>query len=399
MGPDPEWDPSDAHVGRIGGHMADYYAYGSAPANWRGWVGVTYVGAPLSGTWSFDVGVQAINGWHYEVNTVHWSLSFGGETIGSGSGSFYVGTNGSATLGSCSVTKYRTHSRQDFGISLSVWISGTSFDGTSAWSGSDWLGGKESWTVSYDGNGGSAPGSQTKWLGEALTLAGAPSRTGYGFDGWKGSDGITYAAGGQYTADAGCSMTAQWHALYKPPACTLKAVRTGSVSATAEAPAGGYAYVTAAWEVDTSATSGNAAKSVKLECRAAGASSWTALTTGGTQTGTSGTATAHFAASTDTAYEIRATLTDAKQATSWTTGLGFGFVTIDFGQQGKAFGIGTPAVHSGLSVGMSMTAVGSNGSTAPIVPVLFYHEKPDESILPTKPCIIVLEDGTMYLAT
>jgi hypothetical protein len=120
--------------------VADYYAYGSTPANWQGWMGSTYTSTDTSGTWHFDVGVQAINGWHYEVNTVHWSLSFGGEVIGSGSGSFYVDTNGWVTLGSCSVTKQRTHARQDFAISFSVWISGTSFDGTSSWSGSDWLG-------------------------------------------------------------------------------------------------------------------------------------------------------------------------------------------------------------------------------------------------------------------
>ena len=319
--------------------MADYYAYGTAPANWQGWLGSTYSGTDTSGTWHFDVGVQAINGWHYEVSSVHWSLSFGGTVIGSGSGSFSVGTNGWVKLGSCSVTKYRTHSRQDFAISFSVWISGTSFDGTSSWSGSDWLGGKASWYVSYDGAGGSTPASQTKWYGEALTLAGAPSRAGYGFDGWLGSDGTTYAAGSSYTANASATMTAKWHRLYVPPACTLKAVRTGSASSTAEAPAGGYAYVAATWKVDTSVTSGNTSKSVKIEYRTVGASSWTAATTGGTQAGTSGTATAHFAAAMEASYEIRATVTDSVQATSWTATLGTAAVAIDFGAGGRSIGL------------------------------------------------------------
>lgn len=319
--------------------MADYWAYGSAPANWQGWLGSTYSGTDTSGTWHFDVGIQAINGWHYEVNSVHWSLSFGGTVIGSGSGSFYVGANGWVTLGSCNVTKYRTSSRQDFAISLSVWISGTSFDGTSTWSGSDWLGALASWTVSYDGNGGSTPASQTKWLGQALALAGTPSRTGYGFDGWKGSDGTTYVAGASYTGNAALTLTAQWHQLYVPPSCTLRAVRTASASATEESVAGSYAYVTAAWKVDTSVTSGNKSKSVKLEYRASGSSNWTAIAAGGTQTGTSGTATAHFAAALASSFEVRATLTDAKQAASWTATLGTAAVPLDIGPKGRSIGL------------------------------------------------------------
>ena len=349
--------------------MADYYAYGSAPANWQGWMGSTYTGTDTSGTWHFDVGIQAINGWHYEVNTVHWSLSFGGSVIGSGSGSFTVGTNGWVTLGSCSVTKTRTHARQDFGISFSVWISGTSFDGTSSWSGSDWLGGKAAWAVSYDGNGGSTPGSQTKWNGEALTLAGAPSRAGYGFDGWSGSDGQTYAAGASYTANAAVTLTAKWHQLYVPPACTLKAVRTASASSTAEAPAGGYAYVTAVWKVDTSVTSGNSAKSVKIEYRTVGASSWTTASTGGTQTGTSGTATAHFAAALTSSYEVRATLTDAKQATSWTATLGTAAVPFDVGPKGRSIGLLGMASDKADTI-----AVGSSVQTKAIMERLIQTE-------------------------
>lgn len=379
--------------------MSDWY-YGGKNHHWMSVCGFDSTWDGYGQTFKLEVGAQAADGYSYDIyGGANWEIWFNGSKIGSGSTAFSVGANGYQKLGYAEVYYSRQQWDQSFNWEVKVWWGSGFGSGSSSCTGSCWESALASHTVSYNGNGGSTPASQTKWYGTILTLQGAPSRTGYGFDGWKGSDGITYAAGGQYTADAGCSMTAQWHALYKPPACTLKAVRTGSASATAEAPAGGYAYVTAAWKVDTSATSGNAAKSVKLEYRAAGASSWTALTTVGTQTGASGTATAHFTASTTTAYEIRATLTDAKQATSWTTGLGFGSVPIDFGQQGKAFGIGTPAVRSGLSVGMSMTAVGNNGSTAPIVPVLFYHEKPDESILPTKPCIIVLEDGTMYLAT
>lgn len=345
--------------------MADYYAYGSAPANWQGWMGSTYTSDHTSGTWHFDVGVQAINGWHYEVNGVHWSLSFGGEVIGSGSGSFNVGTNGWVTLGSCSVTKYRTHARQDFGISFSVWISGTPFDGTSSWSGSDWLGGKTSWSVSYDGNGGSTPAPQTKWRDEALTLAGAPSRTGYGFDGWSGSDGMTYAAGASYTANASATMTAKWHQLYIPPACTLSVVRVSASSGTPETVSGAWAMATAAWSVDTSVTSGNAAKSIKFEYRVRGASTWSTATTSGTQTGTSGTARAWFAASTGSSYEVRCTVTDAKQGTSFVATVGTAVVPIDFGCKGRSVGLLTVASDTPDTISMRGTMI-ADGASWPI---------------------------------
>lgn len=345
--------------------MADYYAYGSAPANWQGWMGSTYTGTDTSGTWHFDVGIQAINGWHYQVNAVHWSLSFGGTVIGSGTGSFNVGTNGRVTLGSCSVTKYRTHARQDFPISFSVWISGTAFHGTSSWSGSDWLGGKASWAVSYDGNGGSTPGSQTKWYGEALTLAGAPSRAGYGFDGWSGSDGRTYAAGGSYTVNSSATMTAKWHRLYVPPACTLSVVRVSASSGTTEMVSGAYAMATAAWQVDTSVTSGNAAKSVKFEYRVRGASTWSAATTSGTQTGRSGTARAWFAASTGSSYEVRCTITDSVQGTSFTATVGTAVVPIDFGCKGRSVGLLTVASDTPDTISMRGTMV-ADGAKYPI---------------------------------
>lgn len=379
--------------------MADWY-YGSKNHHWRAACGFDSSWDGYGQTFRLEVGAQAEDGYSYDIyGGASWEIWFNGSLIGSGSTRYNVGANGYQKLGYAEVHYNRQQWRQDFSWSVKVSWGGGFGAGSSTCSGSCWEAPLESHTVSYDGNGGSTPTSQTKWYGTILTLQGTPSRTGYGFDGWKASDGTVYKAGGDYGADVSTTMTAQWHALYKPPTCTLKAVRTASSGATDESPAGGYAYITAAWAVDTSATSGNAAKSVALEYRASGDTSWTALTTDGTQTGTSGTATAHFTASTTTAYEVRATVTDAKQATSWTTGLGFGSVTIDFGQQGKAVGIGTPAVRSGLSVGMPMTAVGSGGGTAPMIPVLYYTSKPAESAIPVKPSLVVLADGSMYLVT
>lgn len=75
---------------------------------------------------------------------------------------------------------------------------------------------KASYTVSFNANGGSgAPGNQTKWYGETLTLSSTkPTRTGYTFQGWatSASGSVTYAAGGSYTANSGTTLYAVWKA-------------------------------------------------------------------------------------------------------------------------------------------------------------------------------------------
>lgn len=74
-----------------------------------------------------------------------------------------------------------------------------------------------SYTVSYNANNGTgAPGSQTKWKDQTLILSSTkPTRTGYSFLGWSTSASATtatYAAGGNYTANAGATLYAVWKA-------------------------------------------------------------------------------------------------------------------------------------------------------------------------------------------
>jgi len=117
---------------------------------------------------------------------------------------------------------------------------------------------QNTWTVSYNANGGSStPASQTKLYGQALTLRGAISRsnatatytvsysanysggtnpssgtatktTKYAFNGWKATNGTTYAASGSYTANAATTMTAQWTSSASTTSVTLPTpTRTG----------------------------------------------------------------------------------------------------------------------------------------------------------------------------
>ena len=67
-------------------------------------------------------------------------------------------------------------------------------------------------TVSYNANGGTgAPGNQTKTYGYILTLSSQePTRTGYIFNYWDGSDGGIYYPGSSFGTDADTIMTAHW---------------------------------------------------------------------------------------------------------------------------------------------------------------------------------------------
>lgn len=75
-----------------------------------------------------------------------------------------------------------------------------------------------SYVVKYNANGGSgAPGNQTKWKNQTLTLSTTkPTRTGYTFLGWSTSSSATsatYSAGGNYTANAAATLYAVWKAI------------------------------------------------------------------------------------------------------------------------------------------------------------------------------------------
>lgn len=137
----------------------------------------------------------------------HTISAFNGTKRSSGSGSF-TGTYSISGNGSASKTVSVTfrNFNTDNGDSATKAVS---FNVTvPAWT---------SYTVSYNANGGSgAPGSQTKWKDQALTLSSTkPTRTGYSFLGWSTSStatSATYSAGGKYTANSAATLYAVWKA-------------------------------------------------------------------------------------------------------------------------------------------------------------------------------------------
>ena len=133
--------------------------------------------------------------------------AFNGTKRSSGSSSFTgtysISGNGSATK---TVTVTFKNFNTDNGDSASKNVS---FNVTvPAWT---------SYKITYNANGGSgAPGSQTKWKDQTLTLSSTkPTRTGYSFLGWSTSStatSATYSAGGTYSANAAATLYAVWKA-------------------------------------------------------------------------------------------------------------------------------------------------------------------------------------------
>jgi uncharacterized repeat protein (TIGR02543 family) len=77
-------------------------------------------------------------------------------------------------------------------------------------------------TISYNSNGGTAaPASQTLTPGGSFTVGAAPTRTGYTFVNWSGSNGVTYTPGSSATVpSSNVTLTAAW-ALAAPTGLTV----------------------------------------------------------------------------------------------------------------------------------------------------------------------------------
>lgn len=80
-------------------------------------------------------------------------------------------------------------------------------------------------TISFNGNGGDSPGSQTVSEGSSISLP-SSSRSGYTFDYWI-IGGSAYSAGQNYTVNSDVTATASWTQTYSNPSFT-NGVSSGS---------------------------------------------------------------------------------------------------------------------------------------------------------------------------
>jgi uncharacterized repeat protein (TIGR02543 family) len=118
----------------------------------------------------------------------------------------------------------KTHSAQSITISNAVTVNNCMFwsgasnpkkSGSSTASTTITIPAKPSYTVSFNANGGSgAPGNQTKWYGENLTLSSTqPTRSGYTFVKWNtaaNGSGTNYNPGSTYSGNSGVTLYAIW---------------------------------------------------------------------------------------------------------------------------------------------------------------------------------------------
>ena len=167
---------------------------------------------------SIKIKVECIwesNGWSYSINYVTGKVTCNGTTktvFDSGSIST---SGGDKNLGSYTFTVNKTKSTQSIACKAEITSNSTYVSGTKSASKNQSVSAKTSYTISYDGNGGSTPSNQTKWYGEDINLQGAPSRTGYSFNRWNtntSNTGTGYAGGAKYTANSGVKLYAIWNA-------------------------------------------------------------------------------------------------------------------------------------------------------------------------------------------
>ncbi|MHC5188523.1 InlB B-repeat-containing protein [Enterococcus cecorum] len=151
-----------------------------------------------------------------------WSIAIDGQVR---SGTFNInGVSSTTRISSGTIDVARGTSARNIAVSASFNFDVTwngSYSGSRTASGSVGVERKVSYTVSFNANGGSgAPGAQTRWYGEVITLSSTrPTRYGYIFQGWakSASGAVEYQPGSKYGLDANTTLYAIW----KPETYTI----------------------------------------------------------------------------------------------------------------------------------------------------------------------------------
>ena len=196
------------------------------------------------------------------------------------------------------------------------------------------------YTVTYDPNGGTLAGdkTQTKEYGKALKLTGTATRTNYAFKGWATSKNgsVAYASGANYTANASVTLYAVWELSYVKPKISSFSVTRCNSSGTATAD-GVYARVKFNW------TSSVSNSTVLIEWKDTATQSKTI-----NLSGTSGTVNQVVGGSfsADKTYSISVTIDDGKDPQSMTKSIFSVAFAIDVLAGGKGVAVGKAAETS-----------------------------------------------------
>lgn len=218
-------------------------------------------------------------------------------------------------------------------------------------------------TVSYNANGGSgAPGNQTKWWGEVLTLSNTrPTRANHTFLGWATSanGAVAYQPGGRYGADNNNTLYAVWKLATQPPTIqSFTAQRVNEAGDMSESGTRVKLYVT--WKCDTSGDSANTVQSVTIAVQDGGTWKDTQVTASGA-TGTGMVILTGLSA--DASWRFRATVRDKYGTVNTYTTVGPQRFLLDFSAGGRGIGIGVGAPAEGVAINGNPVTV--NGCRMP----------------------------------
>lgn len=203
------------------------------------------------------------------------------------------------------------------------------------------------YAVKFDANGGTgAPGNQTKTYGVTLKLSSTkPTRTNYNFKGWgtsKSATTVSYAAGANYTTNAGITLYAIWELAYlKPRILNLSVDRCLEDSTIDEN--GTYARLKFKWNCDRDVSS------ITVSWVATTGESGSTTISASDTSGTVDEAIGNGVFSVETSYTLSVTVADSGGSFSKSTFLNGLEFPIDVYREGKGIAFGKPAELAGVA--------------------------------------------------
>lgn len=306
--------------------------------------------------------IESFGGYWYSGLNIHAGACVNGQWAGVDKTGVNVGANSTVELVSKTLKVSKTRNWQSIDCIADVRVNGFAAGFSQVHVAVD-VPPKPSHTVSYNANGGSgAPGGQTKWWGEVLTLSSTrPTRANHTFLGWATSanGAVAYQPGGRYGADNNVTLYAVWKLATKPPTIqSFTAQRVDEAGNMVESGTRVKLYVT--WKCDTSGDSANTVQSVTIAVQDGGPWKETPVTASGA-TGT-GTVTLTGLAA-DASWRFRVVVKDKYGTVNAYTTVGPQHFLLDFSAGGRGIGIGVGAPAEGVAINGSPVTV--NGCRMP----------------------------------
>ena len=306
--------------------------------------------------------IESFGGYWYSGLNIHAGACVNGQWAGVDKTGVNVGANSTVELVSKTLKVSKTRNWQSIDCIADVRVNGYAGGFSQVHVAVD-VPPKPSHTVSYNANGGSgAPGSQTKWWGEVLTLSGTrPTRANHTFLGWATSanGAVAYQPGGRYGADNNVTLYAKWKLNTKPPTIpAFTAQRVDEAGNPVES--GTRVKLNVTWKCDTSGDSANTVQSVTVAVQDGGTWKETPVTASGA-TGTGTVTLTDLSA--DASWRFRVAVRDKYGTASAYATVGPQRFLLDFSADGRGIGIGVGAPAEGVAINGSPVTV--NGCRMP----------------------------------